>query len=216
MLLERCRLGGRDRALTFPADDPRHAAFEAAWWGDCTLTWSEEWKQQVYLHRMGVVQTSLGEQWPVYRVAAQSVIDIGGGPVSPLLKTLGVRRGVVVDPGIYPDWTIARYTGSGIEVVRAAAEVTLPLYGDDEFDEAWIMNCLQHVIDPEKIAVEAARIAKLVRVFEWVGHGVSLGHPHTLNSEDLDRWLGGHGTVEQINEHGCVGTCYSGVFTTEA
>ena len=199
--------------MTYPADDPRHAAFEEAWWGSCTFTWSEELKQQSYIARMGIIQAGLGEQWPVYRVAGRSVIDIGGGPVSPLLKTVGLRRAVVVDPGRYPDWTMHRYTESGVEYIRARAEEALGEFREDEFDEAWIMNCLQHVVDPEKIALEAVRVAKMVRVFEWVEHGESLGHPHSLHPEDLNRWFGGEGTVEQINENGCIGISYSGVFT---
>lgn len=201
--------------MTFAADDPRHQAFEVGWWGDCNYTWSEEWKQQTYMAHMGVVQTSLGEQWPVYQVGAHAVVDIGGGPVSPLLKTIGVRHAVVVDPGRYPDWTMARYTGCGITLDRRRAEDALGDYAENEFDEAWIMNCLQHVVEPEKIVLEARRIARSVRVFEWVFHPTSLGHPHTLLPDDLDRWLGGTGTVEELNERGCVGHAYSGVFRTD-
>ena len=201
--------------MTFPADDPRHQAFEEGWWSGCTFTWSEEWKQQTYMARMGVTQTALGEQWPVYQVGAQSIIDIGGGPVSPLLKTVGRHRAAVVDPGRYPDWTILRYTSMGIELYRGRAEDVLGNFAENEWDEAWIMNCLQHTVDPEKIVLETARIAKQVRIFEWVKHGVALGHPHSLEPEDLDRWLGGTGTVEQVNERGANGLSYSGVFRTD-
>lgn len=201
--------------MTFAPDDLRHALFERAWWGDCTTSWSEEWKQQSYMHRMGVVQTALGEQWPVYQTAGRSVIDIGGGPVSPLLKTIRLRRAVVIDPGNYPEWTVARYEHAGIEVIRQRAEDALPLFDENEVDEAWVMNCLQHVIDPEKISREARRVAKLVRVFEWIGHGTSLGHPHNLMPDDLDLWFGGKGSIEDLNEHGCIGMSYSGAFLTE-
>lgn len=50
-------------------------------------------------------------------------------------------------------------------------------------------------------------------IFEWIETGVNIGHLHTLHAKDLDSWLGGTGKVENINQAGCVGLCYYGVFT---
>jgi hypothetical protein len=80
------------------------------------------------------------------------------------------------------------------------------------FDEVWIYNCLQHTIDPEKILANARASAKIIRIFEWIDEPISIGHPQLLTQEKLDKWLGGVGKVEDINQQGCHGRCYYGVF----
>lgn len=193
------------------ADDPAHQHFETDWWGDCTLTWSEELKQQSYMRRMGVIQVGLGEQWPCYQSAARSIVDIGGGPVSPLLKMSRLQCGVVVDPGHYPEWTVARYEHCGIAVIRMPAEQYLT-ETQEHFDEAWCMNVLQHTVDPEVIVAGMRRVADKVRIFEWVNTPPSLGHPHTLREASFNEWFEGTGTVEEIHENGANGQCYYGIF----
>jgi hypothetical protein len=74
------------------------------------------------------------------------------------------------------------------------------------------MNVLQHTVRPESIVHGMRRIARRVRIFEWLDTPPSLGHPHTLREDSLNEWLDGEGTTEQINENGCVGLCYYGVF----
>ena len=195
--------------MTMTADDPRHQDFEVQWWGDCTNTFSEENKQLVYAHQMNLVQTSLGEKWPVYDLGGKNVVDIGGGPVSMLLKC--INRGpncTVIDPGYYPEWTVARYEHAGIRVVRAGGEEPI----DGQFDEAWMYNCLQHTVDPEQIIKNARAAARVIRVAEWVEAGESLGHPHELHASVMDSWLDGVGTVTVLNQNGCHGQMYAGVF----
>lgn len=160
---------------------------------------------------MGVIQVALGEQWPVYQVAAHSILDVGGGPVSPLLKTVNLQRGVVIDPGDYPDWTRHRYAHCGIEAIRCRAEDWL-FETEQRFDEAWCMNVLQHVVAPERIVLGMRRVARRIRIFEWIDMPPSLGHPHTLHADDLNDWLSDKGTTEKINENGAVGHCYYGQF----
>lgn len=198
--------------MTFDADDPRHQDFESSWWGNCAMTFSEENKQLVYMAMMGVTQVSLGEVWPVYLGGGRRIIDVGGGPVSPLLKTVQLRRGVVLDPGEYPEWTRLRYESAGIEVVRERAEDWLHATSAQSFDECWMMNCLQHTVDPERIAAGMRLVASTIRVFEWIETPPTLGHPHELHATELDKWFGGKGHIESINRNGCVGLCYSGVF----
>jgi hypothetical protein len=190
---------------------PLISIFEVDWWGDCCLTWSEELKQQSYMRRMGVIQVGLGEQWPVYQSSARSILDVGGGPVSPLLKMARLQRGVVVDPGDYPEWTRQRYAHCGISVVKSRAEDYLH-ETPNHFDEAWCMNVLQHTVEPSLIIEGMRKVADRVRIFEWVNTPPSLGHPHTLTEASLNEWLDGVGTVEQIAENGANGLCYYGIF----
>src|SRR3974390_1550407 len=96
--------------------------WESEWWGNCLLTFCEETKQISYAHRMGLVNTPQGELWPVYDMQGRSVLDIGGGPVSILLKAINVTNPTVVDPCSFPDWVSARYEAAGIHYVKEPGE----------------------------------------------------------------------------------------------
>ncbi len=71
---------------------------------------------------------------------------------------------------------------------------------------------LQHVVDPEEVIASARANAYILRIFEWIEAGTSIGHPHSLKQADLDRWIGGKGTIGHIDENGAVGLAYWGVF----
>jgi hypothetical protein len=73
-------------------------------------------------------------------------------------------------------------------------------------------NLLPHVINPELVIKNALNAAKILRIFDWIDMNVSPGHPNKLTEKDLNKWLGGNGKVEIINENGCVGKCYYGIF----
>lgn len=193
--------------------DEDHQEFEKSWWGTCVNTFGEESKQISYAHRMGLVcSNTYTGQWPAYDLAGKSVVDFGCGPVSMLLKTFNGGELVGVDPCDYPEWVDARYLAHGVEVFRQTGESVE--WDEKTFDEAWIYNCLQHVEDPAKIISNMRKCARLIRLFEWVDMPPTIGHPHMLNATVLDRWLGGRGTVENINENGAVGRCYYAVVET--
>lgn len=164
----------------------REQKFEQGWWDDCRNTFGEEAKQVTYARRMGLVPFNDGGRWPLIEGHGQSILDVGGGPVSMLLKVQNLGAGVVVDPCEYPDWTRARYESVGIELIRLPAE---DYQAGEPFDEAWCYNVLQHTHDPEAIVAMMRRSARLIRIFEWVGFPPSPGHPHTLRSDALREWL---------------------------
>jgi hypothetical protein len=161
------------------------------WYGDCANTYHEETKQIEKARRMGL---QVGVQRypfrkPVIDMNGRSVIDVGGGPVSLLLKCVNVDRPTVLDPGVYPDWVVERYRAAGIRCVKQQAE---RFAVSDRWDEAWIMNTLRHVEDPEQVIRVARRHARSVRVAEWVNEelmGVA------LRRNVLDGWLGAEGLV---------------------
>lgn len=183
-----------------------HQVFEKNWHNSCLNSWQEETKQQVYAKRMGLVPDMVLGKYPVYDLKNIKVCDIGGGPYSLLLKCVNFS-GIVVDPCDYPQWTVDRYKAGNIQVIKKPAEDV-----SVECDEAWIYNVLQHTISPEKIIKNALKSSKVIRVFEWVDNGISVGHPHNLTEENLNKWLGGVGKTEQMNESGCHGKAFYGVF----
>lgn len=208
------------------AADPQtwedHQAWEQAWWKDCTNTFAEESKQITYMHRVGYVVVPDNvpdgpipwrDGWPWYDLAGRNVVDLGGGPVSPLLKCR--NRGPlcdVVDPCEYPDWTRHRYGLVGIASCREKAETFTSMIG---YDEAWILNCLQHVDDPVAVLENARTLAPIIRLFEWVDVPPCPGHPHTITAELIDRVLGERvqgAAREWIEENGAQGWATYGVW----
>ena len=177
--------------------------FEQQYWGDCCNTFDEEQKHYVYARLLGlqIVRYS-------FNVENKRIIDVGGGPSSMLLKCINLKEGKVVDPISYPSWTLDRYKLKNISVLVDIGE-NLNEVG---WDEVWIYNCLQHVIDPEKIISNAKRAAPILRIFEWVNYPAHDGHPHELTESSLNSWTGGTGSVIQLAESGCYGEAYYGVF----
>lgn len=186
-----------------------HQQWESDWHGNCINSYWEETKQIVYAKRMGLNPQFDNGKYPVLDLEGKSVCDIGGGPYSLLLKAINHTNSIVVDPCDYPAWTTHRYMANKIAVIKLAAEDYTPV---EVFDEVWIYNCLQHTIDPQKIIENAKEISKIIRIFEWVDNGVSIGHPHDLKEDKLNKWLGGVGKVEDMNEDGCHGKACYGIF----
>jgi hypothetical protein len=181
---------------------------EVKWWGDCSKTYHEESKQLIYAPRMGLLTSDYGAHPPTFNLGGRSVIDIGGGPVSLLLKCINFSWATVVDPGKWPDWVIDRYTAAGIGYRQERAE-DLSLINADE---AWIYNCLLHVDDPGRIIANARKAARTIRLFEWVDTQPYDGHPQALTQTGLEEWLGSPGFVAELNQDGCVGRAFYGVF----
>lgn len=187
--------------------------FELSWWtsfcNNCCNTYGEDTKHYTYGRLMGLTQ-----KYHYFVLPNISVVDIGGGPTSMLLKCSGLTKGAVIDPIEYPEWTKQRYASVNITPLVGRGE-DIKIKGQEKaFDEAWIYNCLQHTDDPELIISNAKQIANKIRIFEWIDIPAHEGHPQELKEDLLNRWLGGKGHVTQLNENGCYGKSYSGVFVT--
>lgn len=189
--------------------------WEQDWWGACVNTYGEEEKQLLYADRMGLKAFHDGKSPYNFDMGGKSVLDIGGGPCSLLLKCVNVVADVV-DPlfDAFPRWVIARYNFYTIQMHTTDGE---RIVGWGNYDEAWIYNILQHTQDPALVIHNARRAAKLIRLFEWIDTPTNEGHPHTLTELQLNEWLGGEGKVEILNgQANCHGKCYYGVFPTGA
>lgn len=185
-------------------------AWEREWWGDCINTLGEELKQVLYARKMGLAFFNDGKTPYNIDMNGLSVLDVGGGPVSLLLKCVNLARGKVVDPLAFPAWVLARYGLAGIGFEQMAGEDM------DEigWDECWLYNILTHVERAEMLIRKARQAARLVRIFDWIDIRPSAGHPCSVSREQLDAWLGGEGRVELINQSECRGKAYYGVFPT--
>ena len=189
---------------------------EAGYWGDCCseVAFGEFCKQRMYMREMGLVPVG-GE----IDMQEKSVLDIGGGPMSMLLRCRNVR-GTVVDPIGWPSVVKHRYTCYGIELFQIEGEHANMLFrqGHTEpvYDEVWIYNCLQHVNDPAKVLENAKSLGRLIRIFEWLNTGSDVCHPHNLTTELLTKWLEGTKmesiSIRRQTEFGCNCDAFAGVF----
>ena len=180
--------------------------FERQWWGDCRNTYGEETKQFVYAKYMGLEVSDYSID-----VKGKSIVDIGGGPCSLLLKCKNLSNAIVVDPCLYPQWIYKRYLGCKIDPIICIGENII----NTTADEVWIYNCLQHTKNPKRIIENTKKIAPVLRIFEWIDIPPHKGHPHMLNEDDLTRWIDRDGDIHidiLSGEGQCFGRFYAGVF----
>ncbi len=188
-----------------------HQDWESDWWGDCLRTYGEEEKQIRYAGLMGLSMLRDNHS-PYIDLQGKSVLDVGGGPVSLLLKCINRGASAVVDPCKYPQWCSDRYAVNNIQYAQIKAEdMFLNPMEPHIFDEVWMYNVLQHTDDPEKICHNCLKMGKIVRIFDWVNAGIGKGHPHDLKPDLLDKWLKGEGKITMYGQW----QQYHGVFIGE-
>lgn len=175
----------------------RHNDYERRFWGDCRNTLGEQLKQEIYAKYMGLYRQYPSRWRWNFDLKGKSVVDIGGGPVSLLLRCSNFSKAVVVDPCPFPQWVLERYRLGMVEFVQQRAEEYEP---PQRFDEAWIYNVLQHVQDPEKVVRVARSAARKLRVFEFIETPIKEGHPHSFTKEDLDAMFGQEGLAETFDD----------------
>lgn len=188
--------------------------FEQSWWGNCINTIGEEIKQLEYARLLKLPFFHDGKSPYNLDFRGLSVLDIGGGPVSILLKACGAKRLVVIDPLDLPEWVKMRYKEAGIEYIQMRGEDI----SSGDYDLCLIYNVLQHCDDPIKILENAKRVAKEIRIFDWIDTNPSPGHPQTLTKELLDNALGINGEVGFLNKYDghLVGKYYVGIWKRQA
>ena len=125
-------------------------------------------KQRLYARHMGIRSADL---------CGKSILDIGGGPASFLLQCRNFRRATVVDPLPAMDATRQRYAQDGINLVQETAESFTCL---ERYDEVWIYNVLQHVIDPQAVLKRAQACARVLRLWDWLDEPIKEGHIHVI------------------------------------
>lgn len=182
--------------------------WEKDWWNNCANTVWEDVKQMNLAQYLGL--KIVPNNYTDYRIPldGQSVLDIGGGPSSILLKCENFK-GTVIDPCNYPDWVAQRYKECGIEYIKIKGE-DIPTKA--KYDTVLIYNVLQHTDDPKRVIRNAQKVGKIIRFFEWIDTGTNEGHLHSFNKEFFDKYLKGEGKIVNLSTNGLYGSAYFGVF----
>jgi len=164
--------------------------WEKNWHDNCVNSYQEESKQIDYAKRMGLVVQGISPHYPVIDFKGKTVVDIGAGPYSLLLKGINLT-GTVVDPLDIPQWCIDRYKAANLTYVKAKGED----FDTGHYDIGLIYNCLQHTEDPEKIIANMRKICDMIYIHEWLDTPKQDGHIQTITKADLDKWLEADGMV---------------------
>lgn len=110
----------------------------------------------------------------------KNIIEIGPADFPALAYCRNLGECAVIEP--MPSENLKL---SGLKIITDVAEDV-----EYEADEVWLMNVLQHVIDPNKIVERAKRQSKVVRFFEPINYGVDVCHPWNLTLEMFKGWFG--------------------------
>jgi hypothetical protein len=170
--------------------------WESQWWeieaSSCTNTFYEEEKQHdVCAPRMGIVF----DPWGRIDLHGKNILDVGGGPVSMLLKCVNAGRRKIVDPLEQPAWIIGRYDAVGIEFETGTGEEM----EESGWDEVWLYNVLQHVKDPDLVLRKCLSAGRVLRLFEWIDTEITDGHIHALTTDFFRSVLGNVGESKIVD-----------------
>ncbi len=185
---------------------------ERRFWGNAynAAAFNEVVKQECYMRRM-LLARDCGDGNGDLHLRKRSILDVGGGPWSMLLRAIGGRNLTVVDPFQLPPSAARRYQLYGIRYIQARAE-TRPSVG--HFSEAWVYNVLEHTESPAAVLAFAAAAAAVVRVFAWLHQGVDALHMGGVSERLILDALGKpiEGGVVMLAENECFGLALAGVF----
>lgn len=153
-------------------------------WEDAQIWERDWWLNNPEQYRAEIKKGDIVAAWMGIRnMPTAAVVDIGCGPFS-LLQRVSVRAGYAVDPNDYGPLEIG-YKIAGVNRVLCRGEEMVSHLPAEQFDEAWIYNCLQHVEDPAAVINQAIQCAKRVRIFEWINIPPYPGHLHMLTAQSL-------------------------------
>lgn len=113
----------------------------------------------------------------------KKIIEIGCANI-PALYFCENYEGVIIEP--MPSLILEELTKDmPVTLLKEPAEY-VDLKG---YDEVWLFNVLQHVIDPALLISNMKRSAKTIRYFEPVNTDICTYHPHAFTMSDFEGWF---------------------------
>jgi hypothetical protein len=105
------------------------------------------------------------------------IVEIGCADF-PALQWVKFGKGLFIEPmpsDILKE--IAKELGCDI-IAEPVENIDIP-----ECDEIWLLNVMQHVINPDLFIFKCKEAAKLIRFFEPIDWPIEIYHPHTFTFE---------------------------------
>jgi hypothetical protein len=161
---------------------------------DTEFTHHQDTRLEAYSHASRIIEKYLKINYE-QDFKDKVIVEVGAGPRGSILHTKGnFKRGVVVEPLMdrWPADIRNDYEKIGVEIIVGAYE---DLEIDEQVDETWFFNVVQHVIDPQKQLEIAKKTSKVIRVFESINSAVDTAHPHLITKETFTEVLGDFGEI---------------------
>lgn len=161
-------------------------------WKECQKYERESWGNDIYITDDNVevekqntyaklMEIVTDEHFDKIDLQNKSILDVGCGPVSLLLRCKNFKRAVGIEPLFYSEQVNEIYKKSNIELLQIPAENMD--FKTNEFDEVWMYNVLQHVKSPGAILEKLIQYGSVIRIFEWINIPAHEGHPHMLTAQ---------------------------------
>jgi len=97
----------------------------------------------------------------------------------PALEHCKVKRGYLIEPMPSPILKELVSERRNLELIPYPVENCSFTF--DKFDEIWLLNVMQHVIDPDFFIRKCKKWAKVIRFFEPINWPIEIYHPHTFD-----------------------------------
>lgn len=118
-----------------------------------------------------------------YNHSTKTIIEIGCADF-PALEHCKVLKGICVEP--MPSSILKEIAKrKKLEIIQAPVEeIDLP-----KCDEIWLLNVMQHIIDPDLFVSRCKDAAKIIRYFEPIDYPTCIYHPHTFTLNQFKNWF---------------------------
>lgn len=112
------------------------------------------------------------------------IIEIGCADF-PALEHCNVLKGYCVEP--MPSDILKEIANKKeLDIIQSPVEeIDLP-----KCDEIWLLNVMQHIIDPDLFVAKCKDAAEVVRFFEPINYPTCIYHPHSYTLGQFKEWFG--------------------------
>lgn len=116
------------------------------------------------------------------------IVEIGPADYPALSYCENVMQAVIIEPLVTETLKVRMTRPDFLLIARPLEEMDDLVLPHGE--ECWLLNVMQHIIDPELFVSKCKQIAPVIRFFEPIDFGISDCHPHTYSIDDFIRWFG--------------------------
>lgn len=115
----------------------------------------------------------------------KTILEIGPAKISALLFCTNYNLSYIVEPLIFDD-VQELYVNLPITFIRNTFEKC----DSPNVDEIWLLNVLQHVLDPDLLIEKAKQHSKIIKFFEPINTPIEEHHPHSFTLDDYKLYFG--------------------------
>ncbi len=162
--------------------------------------WEQAQKAEREQHTMGAIEGAIhyGNSYKHYfkylglgfNLHGLNVIEVGPADFPALACCENYERAIIIEP-MPSEILLNTCQERGFQLFTEAFEKALTHIDKIEgFTEVWLLNVMQHVLDPEVFINTAKQFGGRIRFFEPIDQPITDYHPHTYGLKDYQRWFG--------------------------